>query len=329
MGQRFVGGAQEFRDVLCKYAIQCGFQFTYVKNKTTKVTAVCAMRDERGCLLAIHRRPQRANSFFYIKRFSDVHSCDTNVRTSKNSSVSSDLVSSTISEIVRGKTLTQPYEVVTILKRDYGPDVSYHVVWLGVEKANAVIYRDHSLLFDQLQWYSDAVMRYNLGSYVNIDYDMSSQYFCRFFVSFAAYISGYNSCRPLLFLDGTFLKGKYKDQLLEATAKDGNNGLFLVAFAIVDSKTTINWSWFLHELGKDVDAKCQITFILDHNLGLLEAMPKVFPSAHHGCCLQHLKNNIIDQMKGIDNGFRDHLVSSLGDCAYEPTVVGFHEKIEK
>ena len=27
--QRFVGGAQEFHDVLCKYAIQCGFQFTY------------------------------------------------------------------------------------------------------------------------------------------------------------------------------------------------------------------------------------------------------------------------------------------------------------
>ena len=34
-------------------------------------------------------------------------------------------------------------------------------------------------------------------------------------------------------------------------------------------------------------------------------------------------------MKGIDNGFKDHLVSSLGDCAYKPTVVGFHEKLAK
>ena len=67
-------------------------------------------------------------------------------------------------------------------------------------------------------------MRYNPGIYVNIDYDASSLQFFRFFVSFAACISGFNSCRPLLFLDGTFLKGKYKGQLLAATAKDGNNG---------------------------------------------------------------------------------------------------------
>ncbi|XP_028088934.1 uncharacterized protein LOC114289406 [Camellia sinensis] len=114
--------------------------------------------------------------------------------------------------------------------------MSYHVVWLGVEKAKADIHGDHSLWFDQLRWYLDAMMRYNPESYVNIDYDASSQQFCRFFVSFVACISGFNSCRPLLFLDRTFLKGKYKGQLLAATAKDGNNGLFPVAFVIVDSR---------------------------------------------------------------------------------------------
>ncbi|XP_028091732.1 uncharacterized protein LOC114292025 [Camellia sinensis] len=226
------------------------------------------------------------------------------VRTLKNPRVSSDLVSSTISEIVRDKSLTQPCEVVTILKRDYGLDVSYHMVWLGVEKAKVIIHGDHSLSFDQLRWYSNAVMRYNLGSYVNIDYDASSQQFCRFFVSFAAYISGFNSCQPLLFLDGTFLKRKVQR----------DHGQLVV---------------FLHELGKVVDGKRQITFISDRNLGLLEAMSKVFQSAHHRYCLQHLKNNLRDWMKGIDNGFRDNLISSLGDYAYEPTVAGFHEKLEK
>ncbi|KAL7265265.1 hypothetical protein ACSBR1_003097 [Camellia fascicularis] len=93
-----------------------------------------------------------------------------------------------------------------------------------MEKAKAVIHGDHSLSFDQLRWYSDVVICYNPRSYVTIDYDASSQQFCHFFVSFAACIYEFNSCRPLLFLDGTFLKGKYKGQLLPATAKDGNNG---------------------------------------------------------------------------------------------------------
>ncbi|XP_028052873.1 uncharacterized protein LOC114257311 [Camellia sinensis] len=262
-------------------------------------------------------------------RFSDVHSCGANVRTSKNPRVSSDLVSSTISEIVRDKPLTQPCEVVTILKRDYGLDVSYHLVWLGLEKAKAIIHGDHLLSFDQLRWYSDAVIHYNPESYVNIDYDASSQQFFHFFVSFATCIFGDNSCWPLLFLDGTFLKGKYKGQLLTATTIDRNDGLFHVAFAIVDSEITANWSWFLHELGKVVNGKRQITFISDRNLGLSETMPKVFPSAHHSYCLQHLKNNLKDWMKGINNRFRDHLVSSLDDYAHEPTVVRFHEKLEK
>ncbi|CAL5337493.1 unnamed protein product [Camellia sinensis] len=285
VGQRFVGGAQEFRDVLCKYAIQCGFQFTYGKNETTRVTAVCAMREERGCLWAIHCRAQRANDFFYIKSFSDVHTCGTDVQTSKNPRVSSDLVSSTIFEIVRDKPLTRPCDVVTILKRDYGLDVSYHVVWLAVEKAKAGIHGDYSLSFDQLWWYSDAVMRYNPGV-------MSILTMMRVVNSFVISL-----CHSLRVFLGSILVGLYYSWM-EHSSKESTKAsylrqrrmtetmcLFPVAFAIVDSETTANWSWFLHELGKVVD--------------------------------------------GIDNGFRDHLVSSLADCACEPTVVGFHEKLAK
>ncbi|KAL7177065.1 hypothetical protein ACSBR2_030401 [Camellia fascicularis] len=61
--------------------------------------------------------------------------------------------------------------------------------------------------------------------------------------------------------------------------------LFPIAFSIVDSKSESNWSWFLYELSKVIaDDRC-MTFVFDRNLGLLEAMPKAFPSAYHGWCL--------------------------------------------
>ncbi|KAL7191934.1 hypothetical protein ACSBR2_023916 [Camellia fascicularis] len=41
VGQCFMGGADEFRTLLSKYAVECGFQFKYVKNDSVRVTAVC------------------------------------------------------------------------------------------------------------------------------------------------------------------------------------------------------------------------------------------------------------------------------------------------
>ncbi|KAL7254635.1 hypothetical protein ACSBR1_008897 [Camellia fascicularis] len=84
-------------------------------------------------------------------------------------------------------------------------------------------------------------MEYNSRSYINLDFDEhNTRRFNRLFISFKACIDGFNHCRSLLFLDGTFLKGRFKGNLLAATAKDGNQGLFPIAFAIVDSENAAN-----------------------------------------------------------------------------------------
>ncbi|KAL7181231.1 hypothetical protein ACSBR1_040162 [Camellia fascicularis] len=114
-----------------------------------------------------------------------------------------------------------------------------------VEKARGELFGAHSVSFDQLRWYREAVMQYNPGSYVDIDYDEHNYRFRRFFISFKASIDGFRHCRPLLFLDGTFFKGRFKGFLLAATGKDGNQGLFPLAYAIVDSENHTNWGWFL------------------------------------------------------------------------------------
>ena len=41
-------------------------------------------------------------------------------------------------------------------------------------------------------------------------------------------------CRPLIGLDGCFLKGYYGGQLLSAVGQDGNNQIYVIAYAIVD-----------------------------------------------------------------------------------------------
>lgn len=69
-------------------------------------------------------------------------------------------------------------------------------------------------------------LRTNPSSKIVLNLDRCTQHLKRLFVSFRACISGFKFCRPMLFLDGTFLKGKYNGQLLGVTAKDGNQGEF-------------------------------------------------------------------------------------------------------
>ncbi|KAL7193686.1 hypothetical protein ACSBR2_025325 [Camellia fascicularis] len=118
--------------------------------------------------------------------------------------------------------LTQPTEVILDLKQDYGLDISYRVVWLGVEKSKGELFGAHSISFNQLCWYNHAKLEHNPGSYINIECDDLTQWFIRYFISFKPCIDGFNHCRPLLFLDATFLKGRFKGFLLATTANDEN-----------------------------------------------------------------------------------------------------------
>ncbi|KAL7254975.1 hypothetical protein ACSBR1_009185 [Camellia fascicularis] len=196
-------------------------------------------------------------------RFDSLHTCGVAVRTYRNLRTGSELVSDVIADSVCNQLLTRPTDVVFDMKNDYGLDISYRVAWLGMEKARGIVYGDHAMSFDQLIWYSDAVMEKNPNSYINLEFDQKSARF-----------------------------GRFKGNLLAATAKDGNQGLFFIAFVIVDSENTANWEWFLQQLTHVVDSSRNLTFVSDRNAGLLQSMPIIFPSAHHAFCLLHLQMNL-------------------------------------
>ncbi|KAL7246059.1 hypothetical protein ACSBR2_001230 [Camellia fascicularis] len=125
VGQSFEGGAVEFRNVLRKYAVECGFWFKYLKYDFVRITTVCTMRESKGCMWSIHARVLHADEFFYICKWNAEHSCGVAIRTPKNPRTWSNLVSNVISERVHDKPLTQPSDVVYDLKKDYGLEISY------------------------------------------------------------------------------------------------------------------------------------------------------------------------------------------------------------
>ncbi|KAL7220109.1 hypothetical protein ACSBR2_013046 [Camellia fascicularis] len=316
VGQTFLEGAHEFRT------------FKYVKNDAIRVTAMRKFVTSTVCGWLVHARVSPSNGIMSLKRFFSVHSYGAVVRTYRNPQTGSDLVSDVIVGRMREQPLTRSMDVVFNMKDGYGLDISYRVAWLGVEKARSEVFGDHAMSFDQLRWYSDVVMENNPHSYINLDFDEQMGRFVRYFIAFRACINGFNGCRLLPFLDSTFLKGRFNGTLLAAIAKDRNQGLFPVAFAIVDSENSSNWEWFLHHLAEVVDSSRNLTFVSDSNLGLIQSMPIVFPAAHHAFCLLHLHINLRDQMKYVNANQKVGLMWKLHECTYAPTVTSFNHKIE-
>ncbi|CAL9024566.1 unnamed protein product [Prunus brigantina] len=64
VGQKFTGGFIEFREKLCKYAIEKGFKVRYLKNEKERVTAQCSKIVSDGCSWRVYASLCPAIEFF-------------------------------------------------------------------------------------------------------------------------------------------------------------------------------------------------------------------------------------------------------------------------
>ncbi|GJZ32121.1 hypothetical protein Tco_0577557 [Tanacetum coccineum] len=122
----------------------------------------------------------------------------------------------------------------------------------------------------------------NLGTSVRIDVQQEPnlesliRIFRRVYVCLGALKQGFRACgREILGLDGCFMLGPWLGQILTAVEVDANNGIYPVAYAIVEAESKASWQ-----------------------KGLIQAIASVFPSAEHMYCVRHIHENMKSQFKG-------------------------------
>ncbi|KAF8389226.1 hypothetical protein HHK36_025919 [Tetracentron sinense] len=250
------GNVTEFREALRDYVIQEGFEIVKDKNEKTRVTVHCSAE---GCLWRIHASPLPDGVTYKIKTFLFEHTYD-GIR----------------SEI------RETYEI----------EPSNMQLYRARVKARDEIEGNHDKSYGKLPIYAEMVRETNSDSLVKIQYDRISlsvnPTFKRFFICFEAMKSGFlEGCRPFIGLDGCHLKGPYGGVLLAAIALDGNNGLFPVAFAVVEGETKESWSFFLYYLrtiNGTTTHQRPLCFMTDRQKGVVEAINEITPEATHRVC---------------------------------------------
>ena len=68
--------------------------------------------------------------------------------------------------------------------------------------------------------------------------------FLYFFMALGQSRAGFNKVRPVVAVDGTHLKGKYKGTLYVAACFDSNEQIFPLAFGIGDTENESLYTWF-------------------------------------------------------------------------------------
>ncbi|WMV47088.1 hypothetical protein MTR67_040473 [Solanum verrucosum] len=153
--------------------------------------------------------------------------------------------------------------------------------------------------YNKLEGYATELRSCNTGSDIVIDLSKQAlsngkRKFLRMYICFKAMKLGFKSgLRPLIGLDGTFLKGKTKGQVLCAVGQDSNNSFYPLAWAVVDKETKRTWTWFMQHLQHSLELQNGegLTFISDMQKGLLEAVRTVLPEAHQRYCARHIEAN--------------------------------------
>ncbi|EEC67236.1 hypothetical protein OsI_34166 [Oryza sativa Indica Group] len=156
--------------------------------------------------------------------------------------------------------------------REYGVDVSKIKAYMARSKAYEKVLGNHKKQYLQIRDYLQTVINTNLGS--------------------RCVVKTLQNPKPGV--DGCFIKLTNGAQVLVATARDGNNNLFPLAFGVVGKEDADNWIWFLNQLkyALDDNGDCaRLTIMSERQMGLLHAIKSVFPDCAQRYCKRHLYQN--------------------------------------
>ncbi|KAL5708733.1 hypothetical protein ACHQM5_019499 [Ranunculus cassubicifolius] len=248
-GLRF-GSPNQLRKFIRCYAVANARPIRFKISASRRLQAKCAT----GCPWNLWASWMRYEKSFQIKKYNPEHRCvKTFVVKLANSAF--------ISGLYHDKILANPHWKLVDFKQDilekYRINVTktkcYRTKKCALGNVEKILEEHYSKLWD----YGAEIRRSNPMSTVKIQGERPNidqqGYFKRMYVCLDAvkrnWIAG---CRPILGLDGCFLKGFCKGQLLTVVGRDGNNNMFLVSWAVVESENKDSWGWFLKLLMEDL-----------------------------------------------------------------------------
>ncbi|XP_050207528.1 uncharacterized protein LOC126656947 [Mercurialis annua] len=224
----------QLRSVVQQWALLNGHNVGWVRSAKTRLEAVCS----GDCSWRLYASKIGGEKTFQIRRVSKNHTCP---RAMTNRQATSEWIAKKFIQRFRRNPMYVPAEMMLDVKDKYnGLTVSRSTCYRARDLALQLIRGSLETHYTQFRSYDAELKRVDTEGLFSFFFihnpDNGAPVFQRYYVGFSGLKKGFkNGCRPILCVDGCFLKTLVVGALLSAVARDGNNQMFPVAWAIVEA----------------------------------------------------------------------------------------------
>ena len=301
----------EMKEAVKHWAVSLQREFRVVKS-TNYVYEVRCMKED--CPWRVHAYKGKWNDYWKVSIVTE-HKCYLQGVEKYHRNITSAFVASEMYSSVVGNIGFEPKSIIRHIENKFKYTISYAKAWRAKQKIIEMRYGTFEASYDNLPRLLATIAQrnnntyYDLHTFTSVD-DRTKSVLQRAFFSLGACINAFVHCRPVLCIDGTFMTGKYRGQILTAIGCDGNNQVLPMAFAFVESENTESWYWFLERVHiAVVRMRPNVCLIHDRHAGMLRAidylqngwdekgLPAKWPDVRSRWCMRHMGANFYKQFK--------------------------------
>ncbi|KAL5191069.1 hypothetical protein HKD37_04G010396 [Glycine soja] len=188
-----------------KHHVSKGANYKTQLSKLTKLIVIC---DDDNCAWRCRASYILASKQWEIRKLYEPYTCSNTSISHDHAKLSYLLISKSIHNLIKNDPSTSVSALIAHIKSTEGYTTTYRKAWLVKQKAIENIYDN---------W------KYHTTIYQDFCKLCNN---CFLAWSFKPCIDGFQYCKPVVQVDGTWLYNKYKGTLLVAVAQDSNNKSF-------------------------------------------------------------------------------------------------------
>ncbi|WVY90022.1 hypothetical protein V8G54_035536 [Vigna mungo] len=295
----YFANKEDILNAIKSYAVENDINLKLVKNDKKRIRVIC-LGSKGECPWVAYFGFMGAINSWQLRTVVHNHTCS---REHKVRVFNAKWLSTKLEKTVRENPNVKGIDIREKIYRKWNIAISKNMAYRAKTYASDEVARSFTEQYTRIFDYAHELLARNPGSTILVKVEPcdGKVMFQRFYACLKACKDSFHSCRPIIGLDGAFLKGRHHGELLTAVARDANDQMLPLVYAIVEVENKDTWTWFLELLIEDLggpDVCYGLTVMSDQQKGLRYVVQDVIPGVAQRFCVRNLYVKFRKQFPG-------------------------------